>query len=140
MFNRFKKAFSALLLILLITLGCLAFMPWRMNEVIPELADTQKCIILRYHDGVYAAAYPKDEALTQLAEVLGSATGHFDRKRSDIHYNSDAPLYRIYLWDSTGKLPEVWVCSTQFFYENTQYVLDEEDSLLVNAALQSCFN
>lgn len=138
--KRLTKALQALLLVLLITVGCLAFMPWKMSDVIPDLDTTQRGMILRYENGQYTSAYPKQEQLEALATAMADTTGSFDRKRSQAAYDPECPLYRVYLWNARGKLPEIVVCGTAFYYDGSQYVLRDEDAVRLNSQLASCFS
>lgn len=137
--NRLKKAVQALGLILVITVACLAFMPWRISDVIEPLAEANRCMILRY-DQTYSTAYPVDEELELLIETLSESTGQFDRAREQLSYYGEEPLYRIYLWTSEGRIPDVWLCGPAFFYEGSQYILHDEDAAALGEVLASCFS
>lgn len=136
--NRFIKAVEALAVVLLITVACLAFMPWQIGDVVEPLEETNRCMILRY-DHEYSTAYPSGEALELLVTTLADAKGHFDRNRSQLVYWGEEPLYRIYFWTSEGRIPDVWLCGTAFFYEGSQYVLNDDDAAAINEVLASCF-
>lgn len=137
--NRLKKAMQALGLVLLITVACLAFMPWKMTDVIDGLDKVERCVVLRY-DLDYSTAYPQDVQLESVKTALSAATGHFDRNRDSLVYKGEAPLYRIYFWTEEGRISDVWLCDTAFFHNGAQYVLDEAAAAAVNAALASCFS
>ena len=137
--KRFKKAMQALMLILLITVACLAFMPWQLTDVVEPLEDATRCMILR-DDQNYTIAYPADETLQQVIATLADSTGHFDRNRGQLTYWGEEPLYRIYLWTAEGRIPDIWLCGTAFYYEGAQYVLNEADADAINAALDACFS
>ena len=137
--NRFKKAVQALLIVLLITVACLAFMPWQISEVIEPLDETSRCMILRY-DQNYSTAYPSGEDLELLVTTMAGSTGHFDRARNQLTYYGEEPLYRIYLWTPAGRIPEVWICGPAFFYEGAQYTLNDDDAARLNEVLASCFS
>lgn len=136
---RFKKAMQSLLIVLLITVACLAFMPWQISDVIEPLQDVNRCMILRYSQD-YSTAYPSEEALDQLIDTLSDTTGHFDRARNRIAYEGEEPLYRIYFWTREGRISDVWICGTAFFYDGSQYVLNDDDAEELNKLLTSCFS
>ena len=96
-------------------------------------------MVLRY-DLDYSTAYPQDVQLESVKTALSAATGHFDRNRDSLVYKGEAPLYRIYFWTEEGRISDVWLCDTAFFYNGAQYVLDEAAAAAVNAALASCFS
>lgn len=137
--KRLIKAVQALALILVITVACLAFMPWQISDVIEPLEEANRCMILRY-DQDYSTAYPVDEELELLVATLASATGHFDRARNQLSYYGEEPLYRIYLWTPEGRISDVWMCGTAFFYEDAQYMLNDDDAAALNEVLASCFS
>lgn len=137
--NRFKKAVQALLIVLLITVACLAFMPWQISDVIEPLDDVNRCMILRYARE-YSTAYPSEEKLEQLITTMTDTTGHFDRVRNRIVYKGGEPLYRIYFWTDEGRISDVWICGTSFFYEGSQYMLYDDDAERLNKLLASCFS
>jgi len=136
---RLKAALTALITVLLITFACLAFMPWRMDSVVTEIGDIQKCVILCYESGTYTCAYPEEENLDRLTEKLSVTTGHFDRKRSEFSYPAGKPLYRVYFWDSEGRIPDLWICDTALSYDEAQFVLDDAAAASLNEILASCF-
>ena len=137
--KRFIKALQALGLILLITLACLAFMPWSMHDVIDGVENVDRCMVLRYNEQ-YSTAYPQEEQLEQVIAALQESRGNFDRNREALVYWGEEPLYRIYLWTNEGRIPDIWLCGTALFYDGTQYSLDEEDALRLNAAFEDCFS
>ena len=137
--KRFGKALQALALILLITVACFAFMPWKMCDVIENLDDVERCMILRY-DQSYSTAYPQDGELQGFVTTLQGAIGHFDRNRNHLMYWGDAPLYRIYFWSEEGRIPDVWLCGTAIFYEGAQYILNDDVAEQLNQILASCFS
>ena len=137
--NRLKKALQALGVILVITMACLAFMPWRISDVVEPLSETTRCMILRY-DESYSTAYPVGDALERLIMTMDDATGHFDRNRSGISFKGKQPLYRIYLWTDEGRISDIWMCGTAFFYNGAQYILNDSDAAALNKVLASCFS
>ena len=137
--NRLKKALQALGVVLVITVACFAFMPWRISDVIEPLSEANRCMILRY-DESYSTAYPVGDGLEKLVATMDSATGHFDRNRSSIVYQGKQPLYRIYLWTPEGRIPDVWMCGSAFFYDGTQYLLTDADAAKLNRVIASCFS
>ena len=136
--NRLKKAIQALILVLVITVGCLAFMPWQISDVIEPLAETNRCMILRY-DQNYSTAYPVGEELELLVATLADSKGNFDRARGQLSYYGEEPLYRIYLWTPEGRISDVWMCGPAFFYDGAQFILNDDDAAALNAVLASCF-
>jgi len=137
--DRLKKALQALGVVLVITVACLAFMPWQISDVIEPLSEADRCMILRY-DQSYSTAYPDDDALERLITTMEDTTGHFDRKRSNIVYKGAQPLYRIYLWTPEGRISDIWMCGAAFFYDGTQYMLNDSDAAVLNRVLASCFS
>lgn len=137
--NRLKKAIQALILVLVITVGCLAFMPWQISDVIEPLAETNRCMILRY-DQSYSTAYPVDEELELLVATLADSKGTFDRARTQLSYYGEEPLYRIYLWTPEGRISDVWMCGPAFFYDGAQFILNDDDAAALNTVLASCFS
>lgn len=138
--KRFETAFSALLGILLITLACLAFMPWPMDNVVEGADSVKGGIVVRYENQNYNIAYPDDAEIELIAETLTSSVGYFDRNRSSFVYDSHVPLYRIYLWNEEERIPEIWVSGEELFYDQSQFVLDKTDAVTINAVLASCFS
>lgn len=136
--KRLFKAVQALALILVITLACLAFMPWKISDVIEPLGESNRCMILRY-DQSYSTAYPVDEELEQLVAALAGSTGTFDRARDQLSYYGEEPLYRIYLWTPEGRISDIWMCGPAFFYDGAQYMLNDDDAAALGAVLASCF-
>lgn len=137
--NRLKKAIQALILVLVITVGCLAFMPWRISDVVEPLEEANRCMILRY-DQSYSTAYPVDEELELLVAALAESTGTFDRAREQLSYYGEEPLYRIYLWTPEGRISDIWMCGPAFFYDGAQYMLNDDDAAALNDVLASCFS
>lgn len=137
--KRLKKTLEALLLILVITIACLAFMPWQLGDVVEPLEDANRCMILRY-DQDFSTAYPADEELELLVTTMGSSIAHFDRARNQVFYYGEEPLYRIYMWTPEGRIPEIWLCGPAFFYEGAQYMLNDDDAAKLNEVLTSCFS
>ena len=136
--KRLGKALQALGLVLLITVACLAFMPWNMSDVIDGIEDVNRCMILRY-DTQYSTAYPRDEVLEELKTELSQATGQFDRRRAEISYKGDAPLYHIYFWTAEGRIGDVLICGDAIYHNGSQYVFGETSEKGVNRALERCF-
>ena len=137
--NRLKKALQALGLVLLITLACLAFMPWSMRDVIEGLDDAEHCMILRYNSQ-YTTAYSEGDEMEDVKNALQQSKGQFDRNREGLAYWGEEPLYHIYLWTKEGRIPDLWVCGSAIFYDGTQYTLDEESAMVLNEALDACFS
>ena len=137
--KRLKKALQALLMVVGITVACLAFMPWQVRNVVEPLDEANRCMILRY-DQSYSTAYPMGDELEQLLETLGGSHGQFDRARGQLTYYGEEPLYRIFLWTPEGRIPDVWVCGPAFFYEGSQFMLNDADAAALDAMLASCFS
>jgi len=137
--KRLFMAVQALALILVITVACLAFMPWKISDVIEPLEETNRCMVLRY-DQNYSTAYPIDEELELLIATLADSAGHFDRARDQLSYYGEEPLYRIYLWTPEGRISDIWLCGPAFFYDGAQYMLNEDDAAALNDVLASCFS
>ena len=138
--KRFEKAFSALLAVLLITLACLAFMPWPLSDVVEGADGINGGMIVRYENQSYETVYPDEDQLQMIAEALTSSVGYFDRNRSSFAYDSTVPLYRLYLWSGGERMPDIWVSGEEFFYDQSQFVLDQTDAVTINAVLASCFS
>ena len=137
--KRLFKAVQALALVLVITVACLAFMPWQISDVIESLDQADRCMILRYAQD-YSTAYPADEELELLVTTMAASKGHFDRARERLSYYGEEPLYRIYFWTPEGRISDVWLCGTAFFYDGAQYMLNDDDAAALNAVLTSCFS
>ena len=137
--NRLKKALQALGLVLVITLACLAFMPWRMGDVIQDVGSANRCMVLRY-DQNYSIAYPQAEQLEEVKGALADATGTFDRNREGLVYWGEEPMYRIYLWTDDGRISDIWLCGPAIYYDGSQYALGDASASKLNDALTECFS
>lgn len=115
---------------------------WPMDKVIHQAAFITEALVVEPQNANPNGrqAYADEETVAELAELLGDMKLQFDRKSDTFTYEPDVPAYHLMLSGEDFSYGVIFVSGTKLHYNNTTFMMTEEDAAALNDVLASCFS
>lgn len=115
---------------------------WPMDKVLPHAAQITEALVVEVLDAAPHSrqAYAEEEAVAELAAVLGDMKLRFDRKSDTFAYSPDEPSYDLMLSGDGFSYGVIFVSGDRFHYNNTTYQMDAEDAAALYQVLERIFS